>query len=135
MFRTFVAKIMSLQKQLYPQYHTNTFLHDRLLTAVDIPAIHTKLMVRLPRTSSQAVNRISNQLSDKKSSAGSSAACLMEEEEDDEETSMYNSLGKTYGGDARRKIKKPWSSGQRRPVRGGFNQRLRRPLKKSLSRG
>lgn len=38
-FKTFVAKLMTLQKKLDSHYHPDTFLCDRLLTAVDISAI------------------------------------------------------------------------------------------------
>lgn len=36
-FRMFLAKLMSLQKQLDMSYHDERFLRDSLMTAVDIP--------------------------------------------------------------------------------------------------
>ena len=58
----------------------------------------------MPRTSQQAVNRVANQLSDKLNSAGSnSSACL-----GDYEDYVHYSLGKQYGGDAKRIYRKPW---------------------------
>lgn len=69
-FRSFVERLMSFYKQLDHSYHTDGFLCDRHLTAVDIPAIHTTLCDRMPRSSQQAVQRVANQLSDKRSSAG-----------------------------------------------------------------
>lgn len=55
-FRMFVAKLMSLQKQLDIQYHTDAFLRDRLLTAVVIPAIQWALRDRLAREIYQTGN-------------------------------------------------------------------------------
>lgn len=98
-FRTFVAKLTSLQKQLDTPYHTDNFLRDRLLTAVDLPAIQSTLRDRMPQTSQMAVNRVANQLSDKPGSAGSNP-------------SVNYSLGKSYHGDAKRQHRKPWMRGR-----------------------
>ena len=65
-FRKFVATLTTLQKQLEVTYHADRFLRDRLLKAVDIASIQTTLRDRMPETSHDAVNRIANQLSDKK---------------------------------------------------------------------
>lgn len=81
-FKTFFEKLKSLQRQLDSQYHTDTFFRDRLLAAIDIPAIQTALRDRLPRTSNQAVKRIENQLLDKSQSAGSSSACMAHDADD-----------------------------------------------------
>lgn len=75
-FRPFVSKLMSLQKKLDLQNHTDSFLRDRILTAVDLPAIQVAFRDRMLRTSQQAVSRISNQLSDEKNKAGSTSSCL-----------------------------------------------------------
>lgn len=108
-FRTFTTLLMSLQKQLSFQYHTKHFLRDTMLTAVDIPAMQTKLLDRTPRSSHQAVNRNINHLCDKPHSAGSSTACTIHEEnDDDDKEAIHYSLGKTFGGDARRTPKLPW---------------------------
>ena len=103
-FRNFTASLMSLQNQLDDTYHDDKFLRDRLLTAVDIPSIQSSLRDRLPRTSQQAINRVAIQLSDRKRSAGSNAACTVEDNE------TFYSLGKTYGGEAIKDTKKPWSN-------------------------
>lgn len=73
--RTFVAKLMSLQKRLDMSYQSDSFLRDRLLTATDVPAIQSTLRAWMPRTSQQAVSRIKNHLSDSKRAAGSSSVC------------------------------------------------------------
>lgn len=73
---TFVAKSMILQKQLDKTYHTNGFLRDRLIIAVDLPAIQSALRDKMPRTSQQVFNKIANQLCYKAWSAGSGAACI-----------------------------------------------------------
>ena len=106
-FRKFTAALMSLQNQLDVTYHEDKFLRDRLLTAVDIPSIQSSLRDRLPRTSQQAINRVAIQLSDRKRSAGGSSACITQDDDDDK--ALY-SLGKSYGGEARRDVKKPWNS-------------------------
>lgn len=80
--RTFVARLMALHKQLDRNYHSDGFLRDRVLTAINIPSIKTTLHDRMPRTSRQAVNRVANQLSDKAYSAGSASACMGEAEDD-----------------------------------------------------
>lgn len=56
--RTFVSKLISLQKQLDRPYNFDSFLEYRLLTAVDMPAIQLTLRDRLERTDHHAVNRI-----------------------------------------------------------------------------
>ena len=115
-FRQFVSKLMSLQHQLDPTYHSDNFLRDRLLTAVDIPAIQATLRDRMPRTSQQAVNRVANQLCDQSRSAGSNSACFI-----DEKSSANYTLGRSYGGDAKRETKKPWHN-NKNP--GGGKRRL-----------
>lgn len=72
-FRKFTAKLMSLQKQVDPSYHSDQYLRDRLLSDVDIPEIRIALRDRIPRTSAQAINCIANRLSDKPKTAGANA--------------------------------------------------------------
>lgn len=125
-FRTFVAKLMSLQKQLDPSYHDDSFLRDRLLTAVDLPAVQVTLRDRMPRSSQQAVNRIANQLCDRPRSAGSIAACATLDDSDGEANAEANySLGKVYGGEAKGVPKKPWKA-----KRNGRPYRSRHPRKR-----
>lgn len=59
-FTTFVARLMSLQKQLDKHQHTDTFLRDRLVTSVDVQAIQSTLQDISTRSSHQAVNRVQN---------------------------------------------------------------------------
>lgn len=73
---------MSLQNQLDPSYHTDQFLRDILLTAVDIPHIQASLRDRLPRASQQAIIRMAIKLSESNKSAESSM--VYEAKEDDE---------------------------------------------------
>lgn len=89
---------MSLQKQLSSSYHTDTFLRDRRLTAVDLPDIYTTLQDKILRTSHQDVNRIANQLCEKAHLAGSTSACRSKSQEND--TAAHSSLESPYGGDA-----------------------------------
>lgn len=42
-FRKFVAKLMTLQNQLDTIYHTDQYLHDRLMTAINIPSIQSAI--------------------------------------------------------------------------------------------
>lgn len=74
-FRKFFAKLMSLQKQLAPPYHTDSFLGDRLITAIGIPDIQTTLRDRMLRTSNQAFSRISNPFFARQRSAVCISAC------------------------------------------------------------
>lgn len=122
MFRTFFAKLMALQKQVDTPYHTDGFLCDRLLTAVGLPAIHSSLRDRMPRSSQEAVNLIANQLSDKVKSAGSASACVAHFDDEDSNAAYVQvlySLGKAIGEDARRNIKTPWVTSSK--FRGGSN--------------
>lgn len=58
-FRKFIARLMSLQKQLDSFYHEDLYLSHRLLTAIDIPHIQAALRARLPRNNQQDTNRLS----------------------------------------------------------------------------
>lgn len=70
-FRYFVAKLMSLRKQLYDSYHGDQYLRDRLLTAMYMPHIIESLRDRVPCTSEQFINRVANRLSSHPKTAGS----------------------------------------------------------------
>lgn len=103
-FSTFVDRLILLQKQLYTSHRTDSFLQNRLLTAVDIANIRATLRDRMPRPSPYPVNRISNPLSDKVRSTGSSSTCV--ENHEGKEKMVIYSLGMSYGGDVRRYVKK-----------------------------
>lgn len=137
-FRDFVARLMALQKQLDTSYHADRFLRDRLLTAVDLPALQTTLRDRIPRSSHQAVQRIANQLSDKKGSAGSTVAMIAGSSpiygSGYENEALY-SLGRTYGGDAKRRVKTPWRKRGNYERRGGRDGDRQRRLRSSWMRG
>lgn len=62
-FRSFVDKLMSLKYQLHEDYHTDRYLRESLLTAVDIQNISDSLNDIVPRNSQQLVNRVENTLS------------------------------------------------------------------------
>lgn len=129
-FRTFVTKLMTLQKQLDTPYHTVGFLRDRRLIVVDPPAIHGSFRDRMPRSSQQAVHRISNQLSDEVKSSGSACACVahLEDEESDAVCPevMY-ALCKTFGGNARQNHKTPWATSSNFRGRGNISSRGGKP--------
>lgn len=77
-----------------------------MLTAIDIPAIRVTLRDRITTTSQQAVNRIENQLSDKPRSAGSPKDLIVEDDYY-EGDAMY-SLGKTFLGEAKCRVRQTW---------------------------
>lgn len=64
-FKSFVAKLMSLQQQLDTLYHSDGFLLDFLITAVDVTTIKNSFRDIIPRTSHKCVNRVVNKLSEK----------------------------------------------------------------------
>lgn len=64
-FRNFVERLMSLQKQFDASYHDEEYLRDRLLRAVYIPSILESLTNPIPRITQQLVNRVANRFSEK----------------------------------------------------------------------
>lgn len=72
-FRNFVAKVMSLYNQLHPDYHTDCQRRDRLLDAVDLPAIENSLRDRTPRICQQLINRVANRMSSRKKTDGTTS--------------------------------------------------------------
>lgn len=107
MFRSVLSNIMSRQKHLDGQHHTDSFRRDRSLILVDLPAIQSTLRDCMPRSSQQAVQRIPNQFSEKPISARSTSVCWSRKEYQDR---AYYSLGNTFGWDARRTAKPPWKT-------------------------
>lgn len=57
-FRKFVAKLMSLQKQLAQSHHDDRFLKDRLMTAADILSIQVDLTYRNHCTDQKLANKL-----------------------------------------------------------------------------
>lgn len=102
-FRKFLARLMRLHNQLDVTYHTDQFLRDRLVTAVNIPQMQSSLRDHLPRSNQKEINRTSSELSNEKRLGGKNSACLIDTDEDEE---MY-SLGRRYGGDERQNSKEP----------------------------
>lgn len=84
-FRKSVPKLCSLQNQLDTTYQTEILLWDRLLTAVDIQSIQATTRDHTPDTSQQAVNRVANQLCNKKNPTGSNSAFTVDFETEEEE--------------------------------------------------
>lgn len=78
LFRSFAARLMSLQHQLQKDYHTDKYLRDRLMSAVEIPDIQNTLRDRTPRTSHQLINRVENLLSTRAGSSGTEANMSLE---------------------------------------------------------
>lgn len=70
----FMNELGSFLKRLYVIYHGDRYLRDNLLKAVDLPSNQKMLRNRVPRTSEQAFNRISNGFYNKKRTEGSSIA-------------------------------------------------------------
>lgn len=59
-FRAFVFKIMSLQHQFHPDYHTDRQLMDRLLNYIDLQHIKSSLCNRIHGMSQKLINRVAN---------------------------------------------------------------------------
>lgn len=78
-FRWFVARFITLQKQIYSKYQGDGYLVDRLLTTVDIPEIQASLKDRMPRNAQTAIHRISTQLSAKPRTVGEVSVQLVSE--------------------------------------------------------
>lgn len=107
-FQKFTTTLLSLQQQLDKSYHSDTLLRDRLLTAVDMPAVKAGLRDRFPRTSKQAINRVAIQLSERKKSAGSASAYWTARVR---HCDARYSLDRIYGGDAKRPMRRPYKTG------------------------
>ena len=110
-FRSFVDKLMSLQYQLHEDYHTDRYLRDRLMTAVDIPSINESLKDRVPRNAQQLVNRVANRLSGRKNSSSSTdqgyiAQGMNHDKMGDMKDEAMYSIGQSYGGEAKRPVKR-----------------------------
>lgn len=109
-FRSFVAKLMSLQKQLDELCRGYHYLQDRLFTAEDIPEIRDSLLDRIPRSSQWLIDLIAN----RPSSQPISGSSVIENRTDrqshqdtvtttatgDQATEMY-SLVQNYRGEAK----------------------------------
>ena len=78
----------------------------------------------MPKKSHEAVNRVANQLCDQDKSAGSNISCVVDEEPEPFEANY--SLGKTYGGSAKREIKPPWRNRPNNGNRPNYQPRGRR---------
>lgn len=104
--RSFVAKLMRIQKQLETTYHGDGYLRHRLLTEVDIISISYTLRDRVPRTSQKLINRVYNRLSEKPKTAGTYSVQCFEELDlaEDISAEMYY-LGQNYGRRYRRDTK------------------------------
>lgn len=59
-FREFVAKLMSLQKQMDASSHDDYSLRDRLMTAVDLPSSQGLLRDGIPQIAQQLANKIAH---------------------------------------------------------------------------
>lgn len=116
-YRTFVARFMSLQHQLHAEYHSDRQLRHRLLNSVDISTIPDVMRERTLLTSHQLINRVANRLSTNPRTAGSVSAHLASHQpeayhEYHDDYFMYT-LGQSFRGDATQNIRvydpKPFS--------------------------
>lgn len=96
-FRTIIAQIISVQKQLDTLYHGDRYLRDRLLTTVNIPVIRDALRDLVPRTAHQLINGVANRMSDKPKTAGLIMSHFVPEHSDGNNEAMYM-LGRKFGG-------------------------------------
>lgn len=137
-FREFVAKLMSLQKQWDSEYHEGKYLRDRFMTATDILYIQVVLRDRMLLTAQKLVSRAVNRLSEKAGTADSSLAHYSRfSEVEDLNHAMYT-LRKGYGGSSMT-IRKQFGnrgSGERcRSARGLSRNDKQRNLCPSWMRG
>lgn len=104
-FRKFVAKLMSLPKQLHSDYEEDKSLTDRLMTVIDILSILVTVKDRMPRTALEQATRIANRSSEIAGIGGFSVAhyaCCSESK--DRDHALYH-LGLSYGTGARRSVR------------------------------
>lgn len=69
-FRSFVANLVSIHKQLEKKYQGDTFFLDKLLKEVEIPEIQACLNDYMPRKSQNAMHQNGNRLIVKAVTAG-----------------------------------------------------------------
>ena len=107
-YRNFVAKVMSTQKQLDASYHGDQYLRDQLMTSIDIPSVQDSLKDRVPRAAQQLINRVANRLSDKPNSAGTTSAYLISKGRtpyaSPSTDGIYYTLGQEYWGESKREL-------------------------------
>lgn len=82
-FRSFAAHLVSLQNKLEKGYHTDRYLRDRLMSAVDIPEMQNALRDGVTPTSHPIINRVANRMSTRKGSHRNEAHIARQEEEDE----------------------------------------------------
>lgn len=137
-FREFVDKLMSLQHQLHEDYHTDRYLRDRLMTAIDIPNISDSLKDRVPRNAHQLVNRVANRLSGRKNSSGTTLTFIgkhnNQSEPKNKDEALY-SIGQNYGGEAKGKVKRYGQAGYRQNQKNSQQNGNRRRIASSWLRG
>lgn len=109
-FRAFFFKLSTLQKQLSANYQHDNLLRDQLVIACDIDRVQQSLCERVPKTAQEAMNRIATFLSHEPRSSSTYVTTSA-----GESTALY-SLGRRYGGEARKSVGFP-----------GQYQRYRRP--------
>lgn len=118
-YRDFIARLMSIQDQLDESYQGDKFLRDQLLASVDIPKVQGSLRDKIPRSSQQLINRVANHLSERPRSAGMTAANIASANlgyERQQSSAMYT-LGRQFGGEARKPVKQYGSRGYYRGQR------------------
>lgn len=76
-FRTFVSKLITLQKERDDNYQGEGFLLDKLLTAVYFPETQSSVRDRMTRKTRRAIHRIANRLRDKPKTAVSMASSMV----------------------------------------------------------
>lgn len=108
-FRAFVYKFATPQSLLAVYYRNGDFLLDQLVLALNILQTAQFMRERIPRSSQEITKRIASFLSSKTKTADAHMASA----EENCDGATY-SLGRTYGENARKTVKK---SGRRLPKR------------------
>lgn len=76
-FRTFIEKIVTLQKQLDSRYQGDGFLIDQLLSSIGISEIQDSVKDIIPLKSSNYICRIANRLKYKSQSSGATSVAML----------------------------------------------------------
>lgn len=109
MFRTFLASLKWLQKELTTSYWDDKFLQNRLNTVVHSPSAPFALRNWMLYTGTQIANRIANRLSDIPRIAGSSTVHYSPSGEDPVSNQPMYTLRQNYKGATKRSIR-PYDS-------------------------
>lgn len=128
-FRTLVAQLVLLLKQLESSYHVDRYLRERLIPAVDIPHIRNALRDRVLRMAQQSLQRLASRVGSDARTAGSIANANLtiyadqgvewDQVEGGGQSLALYSLGQSYGGQEKSPVKSflKRSRGRQKPAK------------------